>query len=170
MLRKFYDCPKCGAKDEAKVSSTYPDVVVHKCHGKALLEVGLFQEGKVISLSVVKEPLSNFKWETRNFVIEKVADVQELMTYGKTLGNLTQDKDKAEYYLNKPNSTVLVVKVKYATTAEYMILLDNGQIPDRQHFSGKNHSYIPQVEGSEIIKKLIEEKLIPNNPFPQDYP
>lgn len=170
MLKKFYDCPKCGAKGEAKVSSTYPEAVVHKCHGKALLEVGIFREGKVIALGTVQEPLSNFIWETKNFVIEKVVDAQELMKHGRTLGNLTQDKDKAEEYLNKSTNTVLVVKVKHTTTAEYMILLDNGQIPDRQHFSGKNHAYVPQIEGSEIIKKLIEEKLIPRNPFPQDYP
>ena len=40
-------CPKCEEKT-AKVSSTYPDIIVCYCGGNKLHEVGKFVDGKII--------------------------------------------------------------------------------------------------------------------------
>ena len=45
-------CPKCG-KVGAKASDTYPDILVHRCDGTTLNEVGSVQEKKILDKGLI---------------------------------------------------------------------------------------------------------------------
>lgn len=167
MVTKFFDCPKCGSKQSAYQSSTYPESIVHKCDGKILNEVALYKNGKI--LGVNNQVISNLKDQffTGNFLIRKITNVDELVKLGAQLRNGASMKSDADRYIK--TGSVYVVESKNIRNLLYMILIENNTIPAIQYFSGKDISEVPKTDGEEILRALVKEKIISRNPFPHKY-
>lgn len=167
MINKIFDCPNCGKKQSAIRSEAYPDIVVHKCDGKVLLEVAKYSRGKITPVNVIA-PQSPIKTiSTTLFNIEKVNDVSELIRYGKDLENQAQEKQAALSYMKQ--GEIWVVKKKGVSHAQYMVLIESKTIKDVRYFSGKAISPVPKNEGEEILRALIFYNIITKNPFPFEY-
>lgn len=167
MLHIKYDCPNCGAKKSANRSSYYPNIVVHKCDGKILLEVGRFENNQVIPISVQAPTKQNKQIRTRNFILEKVEQVAELMIYGGQLNNGCSLRQDAQRYLDQ--GQIWVVKDQSHPEALYMILIEQSSISASHFFSGKDITPVPRHHGEEILRALLQEKLLTRNPFPSSY-
>lgn len=166
MINQKFDCPKCGAKNSAHRSSYYPQIVVHKCDGKILFEVGRFDNGQCFPVEV-SHPSSQSKIYTHQFLIEKITQVSSLVKYGQQLNNVCSQQSSAQKYLN--DGEIYVVFLRNREDAKYMILIQNQNIPDIQFFSGKNVSQIEKQDGEEILQALIKAQLVSKNPFPNLY-
>jgi hypothetical protein len=167
MINRKFDCPKCGAKNSAVRSSYYPQIVVHKCDGKTLLEVGRWEKDTVIPVHVEIKTTSKNKIITRQFTIEKITDPAVAVVHGKTLKNDCSQLTSSQRYLR--DGEIWVVCKQHSNTALYMILVKDKTIPDEPYFSGVDISPVPKSDGEEILKSLIQEKVIKSNPFPFTY-
>jgi hypothetical protein len=167
MLHIKYDCPHCGAKKSANRSSYYPNIVVHKCDGKTLLEVGKFENNQVLPISV-QTPTANTKQiRTRNFIIEQVDKVADLMLYGSQLNNGCSVRQDAQRYLDQ--GQIWIVREHNHKEALYMTLIEKATISASHFFSGRDITPVPRAHGEEILRALLQEKLLTRNPFPQSY-
>lgn len=172
-MKKYFDCPLCGAKNQAYRSETYPEVVVHKCDN-ILLEVGHYRNGQLERIPS-SQGRNNKKvfLETNQFFIREIIDIDELQKAGATLNNATSLKENAIKF--NAMGKILIVEEKresypwWVTQVKYMILIQNKKIPGQHFFSGKNVDSIPEKDGIEILKELIKHGLINENPFPEKY-
>lgn len=162
-----YDCPNCGAKKSANRSSYYPNIVVHKCDGKILLEVGKFENNQVLPINV-KSPSKNVKQiRTRNFLLEPVDKVTDLMMYGSQLNNGCSVRQDAQKYLDQ--GQIWIVREPSKSEALYMVLIEKKSIASPHFFSGRDIDPIPRSHGEEILRALLQENLLIQNPFPMSY-
>jgi hypothetical protein len=167
MMHIKYDCPNCGAKKAANRSSYYPNIVVHKCDGKTLMEVGQFENNQVLPLQVKPTDSGKKQIRTRNFILEKIDKVTDLMLYGSQLNNGCSVRQDAQKYLDQ--GQIWIVREQNRSDASYMVLIDKRTIPGKPFFSGRDISPIPRIHGEEILRALLQEKLIMQNPFPDSY-
>lgn len=167
MINKIFDCPNCGKKQAAVRSEAYPEIIVHKCYGKDLLEVGKYDHGKVTPVNVLKPKSTTQEIRTNLFLIEKVLDIASLMSYGRDLQNQAQEKQAASMYLKQ--GEIWVVKRRSSGEVQYMVLIENKTIKDPRYFSGKAVSPVPKTDGEDILKALLTYNIISKNPFPYEY-
>jgi hypothetical protein len=166
-FKKYYKCPACG-EESAVESYCYPNMIVHNCSGKKLIEVGSLEKGKFVpksGLSLDSEDV----YETKNFIIKQIKKENEVVAAGAQLNNAASMRSNAEQYL-KPPHKIFGVYTKH-NQLKYMVLIEGKNIKenDRRYFSGYNLRFPPQDEGEEILKKLIQEDVLAYNPFPRDY-
>lgn len=163
----LFDCPHCGKKKAAYRSQAYPQIVVHKCDGKNLLEVGHYAFGKVTPVNVQIPKPKTREIKTHLFIIEQVQDVTALMKHGRELENQAQQRHAAEGYLKQ--GEVWIVKRRSSGETEYMILIQNKTINDPRFFSGRSVSPVPKDEGEDILRSLVSYGILARNPFPREY-
>lgn len=167
MLHIKYNCPNCGAKKSANRSSYYPNIVVHKCDGKTLQEVGKFENNQVLPVQVQATSKNSKSIRTRNFIVEHVEKVADLMLYGSQLNNGCSVRNDAQKYLDQ--GQIWIVREQNRPEALYMVLIEKKTISGSHFFSGRDITPIPKSHGEEILRALLQENLITRNPFPHSY-
>lgn len=168
-MDKYFDCPKCGSKKSAVRSSYYPQIIVHKCDGKTLQEVGAWSQSGITPVNIAPSKVSSQQLRTRNFVIEKITDYQILMKHGDVLNNATKIAKDAQNFLKQGDVWVVKKQNFSSSTTVYMILVENGTIQAPHFFSGKDITPIPKQDGEEILRELINSNILRRNPFPNTY-
>ncbi len=164
-MTQFFDCPNCRKKNVAKRSIAYPNIIVHKCFGDILLEVGTYEKGKITPIFTHKtSPVVEIF--SKHFILNKIDDALSVVKFGRELKNNLQHIPVAKMAIQK--SQIWTVRKKNGELV-YMIVVTNGTIIQPDHFSGMSISPVPKMYGEDILSSLLFYGVINKNPFPHEY-
>lgn len=159
-MSKRFDCPKCGEKRAAIQSSTYPDIIVHKCYGQVMNEVASYKNQIFSKL----EDNSPFEVISKNFKISQLKDIHEAYEVSTRLELGFSEKSLNDWCFANSLNKFLVVKLAKTEIKTHLIFLSDRKLIGSSCFLSFNKR-LPNIRDAYEVLEAITGPFLDKNPY-----